>query len=102
MATKNDITGDLIKTKLSDTYADNFDSIFRNSDWDEKRMDVIGSNGNDGEHYEWQKHDGSIECPIDKEATVEVETWTPNKVVNKANNLNWQYVKFYRIIKNEL
>ena len=31
MASKNSITGDLIKTKPSSTYADNFDSIFRPS-----------------------------------------------------------------------
>jgi len=29
MTNKNNITGDLIKTKPSDTYADNFDAIFR-------------------------------------------------------------------------
>ena len=31
MSSKNDVTGDLIKTKPSSTYADNFDSIFRPS-----------------------------------------------------------------------
>jgi hypothetical protein len=29
MATKNDVTGDLIKSKYSDSYADKFDAIFR-------------------------------------------------------------------------
>ena len=29
MATKNPITGDLIKSKYSDSYADKFDAIFR-------------------------------------------------------------------------
>ena len=29
MATKNDVTGDLIKSKYSDSYADRFDAIFR-------------------------------------------------------------------------
>ncbi len=31
MSSKNPITGDLIKSKPSDTYADNFDAIFRPS-----------------------------------------------------------------------
>ena len=30
MATKNEHTGDLIKSKYSDSYADKFDAIFRN------------------------------------------------------------------------
>lgn len=29
MATKNDITGDTIMTKMSDTYRENYDKIFR-------------------------------------------------------------------------
>ena len=32
MATKNPITGDLIKSKYSDSYADKFDAIFRKPD----------------------------------------------------------------------
>ena len=31
MSSKNDVTGDSIKSKPSNTYADNFDSIFRPS-----------------------------------------------------------------------
>jgi hypothetical protein len=79
---KNDITGDEIKSKVSSTYADNYDKIFRKdtvesvdtsanklaqcphypdlcfctgackNGWDEKRIDIIGSNGNEGIHYE--------------------------------------------------
>lgn len=79
---KNDITGDEIKSKVSSTYADNYDKIFRKDtvasvdtsanklaqcpnypepcfctgacqpSWDEKRIDIIGSNGNEGIHYE--------------------------------------------------
>ena len=65
MAARNDITGDLIKTKTgnSDSYADNFDRIFGKKKpkepeqleldfGDEHRIDVIGQNGNTGEHYE--------------------------------------------------
>jgi len=25
--------------------------LFEDTDWDEKRIDIIGSNGNDGDHY---------------------------------------------------
>jgi hypothetical protein len=73
MATRNDITGDLIKSRVSNKqFEDNFDNIFRKKDplcdicgktlnavkecaftgcplnWDEKRADIIGSNGNIG------------------------------------------------------
>lgn len=73
MATRNDITGDLIKSRVNNQqFEDNFDNIFRKKDplcdicgkslsgtkecaftgcplnWDEKRADIIGSNGNIG------------------------------------------------------
>jgi hypothetical protein len=69
MASRNDITGDLIKTKAngdSDAFAEGWDRIFgkkkqplneypdNSTDpekWDESRIDVVGSNGNDGDHY---------------------------------------------------
>ena len=104
----NSVTGDSLVTKVGNKeqqqkYSDNYDRIFKKdaSDWDEKRMDVIGSNGNDGEHYGWQKHDESFNCPVDNNDMIEVETWSPIKVLNKAGNLNWKYVKFYRVIKND-
>lgn len=79
---KNDITGDEIKSKANNkAYEDNYDKIFKRKPqsldaayerrammqglvtkplfdenkevWpDEKRIDVIGQNGNDGDHYE--------------------------------------------------
>jgi hypothetical protein len=60
---RNEITGDKIQTKgvFSKEAEDRFDLIFRKKepternpdpDWDEGRIDVIGSNGNDGLHYE--------------------------------------------------
>ena len=61
MTTTNPITSDALRTKpASDAYRDNYDAIFRkapqpNPDWPEdaeSRMDVIGQNGNNGEHYE--------------------------------------------------
>lgn len=39
-------------------FDESFDNIFgkkklkQDIDWDEKRIDIIGSNGNNGEHYE--------------------------------------------------
>lgn len=71
MATRNDITGDKIQSRVSNkNFEDNFDAIFRKDkqdkstmayppltpdkplepakDWDEKRMDIIGQNGNIG------------------------------------------------------
>ena len=80
MTTRNDITGDLIKSKVnSKEFEDNFDKIFRKKDplcdicgkvlnevkecawtgcplnWDESRVDIIGQNGPTGEHYEEEK-----------------------------------------------
>lgn len=64
MAAINNITGDTIQTKgASQAYRDNYDAIFRrvpqsNPDWPEsaeRRIDIIGQNGNTGEHYETEK-----------------------------------------------
>jgi hypothetical protein len=77
----NSITGDSLISKIGskeqqEKYADGFDRIFRKKDpicnvcgktlaltkecawtgcqlnWDEDRVDIVGQNGNDGEHYE--------------------------------------------------
>ena len=73
MATRNDVTGDLIKSRvISKEFEDNFDRIFKKKDplcdvcgksltatkecaftgcplnWDEARCDIIGQNGNIG------------------------------------------------------
>lgn len=55
MATaKNDVTGDFIRSKpASDMFEENFDRIFRKKK-DESRIDVVGQNGNDGLHYEYE------------------------------------------------
>jgi hypothetical protein len=66
MVARNDITGDKIQTrdKLSKEGEENFETIFGVKkktnggwkppplDWDEDRVDIIGQNGNNGEHYE--------------------------------------------------
>ena len=105
---RNEITGDKLITKgKSKAFDDNFDAIFRKKepterdpdpDWDEGRIDVIGQNGNDGEGYGWVKHDESGNCPTDKNAWIEVETWTAGSFKELAGNLEWKYVKFYRVI----
>lgn len=46
----------------------------------------------------WLKHDGSIECPVDKEAVIQVETWNMHPIITKAYMLHWKSVKFYRVI----
>lgn len=78
MASRNDVTGDLIKSrKNSKEFEDNFDKIFRKNkdplcdvcgktlsskgqecawtgcplNWDETRVDIIGQNGPTGDHY---------------------------------------------------
>lgn len=53
---KNDITGDEIKSKLpSKEYEEGWERIFKQRQldlFDEERIDIVGSNGNNGEHYE--------------------------------------------------
>jgi len=75
MTTYNDITGDKLRSRVNNkSFEENFDAIFRKDktevgypplapnkpvepteDWDEKRIDIIGSNGPTGEHYEGTK-----------------------------------------------
>lgn len=73
MSSYNDITGDKIQSRVNNKqFEDNFEKIFgkkekagvgyppltpnkpveSTEDWDEKRVDIIGSNGNTGDHYE--------------------------------------------------
>jgi hypothetical protein len=47
----NDITGDKLQSKVpSDAYRDNYDRIFGKKE--PSRIDVIGQNGNEGDHYD--------------------------------------------------
>ena len=57
MATaKNDVTGDFIRSKpASDMFEENFDRIFRKKEKkEESRIDIVGQNGNEGLHYEYE------------------------------------------------
>ena len=47
---------------------------------------------------EWQKHDGSEKCPVSPYEMIEVETWASSDFKALAGNLEWKYVKFYRVI----
>lgn len=72
--------------------------------WNEKRMDVVGANGNDGDHYPWLKHDGSGKCPISHDATVIVETYTPripSERKYRAGTLAWHLIKFYKVVDDD-
>jgi hypothetical protein len=50
----------------------------------------------------WKKHDGSHECCELPNSLIEVETYSSQgNYVVKASQLNWQYVKFYRVVEQE-
>ena len=84
MISHNDITGDKIRTKgvFSKEAEDRFDEIFRKKP-------------------EWKKHDGSDTIPEQADAWIEVETWTSESFKELARNLEWKYVKFYRVVDNK-
>jgi hypothetical protein len=49
----------------------------------------------------WIKHDGNGKCPVDINAMVEVETYTPRIPTNTryvAGKIAWHLVKFYRVV----
>jgi len=55
------------------------------SEEDERRMDIIGRNGNDGEHYEedWEVVEEEVVEPDDTEAVVEPDDISDDKVVTR-------------------
>jgi hypothetical protein len=61
MASTNGITGDsLVNKPNSKEYEENYEKIFGKK---KSRIDVIGQNGNDGDHYEYElnKSTGEVE-----------------------------------------
>jgi len=61
MASTNGITGDsLVNKPNSKEYEENYDKIFGKK---KSRIDVIGQNGNSGDHYEYElnKSTGEVE-----------------------------------------
>lgn len=73
MASRNDITGDVLASKRNNSaYRDGWDRIFGKKMpepqgeqlelWPEERIDIIGQNGNDGLHYQVKEEDdGEVE-----------------------------------------
>lgn len=71
MASKNDITGDVLQSRMNNAeFEKNFDRIFRSHLKEHKetheqlaRIDTIGQNGNTGDHYEYElnKSTGEVE-----------------------------------------
>ena len=53
---RNDVTGDFIASKPnSEMFEKNFDLIFRKKEKkEESRIDIVGQNGNEGLHYEYE------------------------------------------------
>ena len=51
---------------------------------------------------EWKKHDESENCPAAFDSLIEVETYTSSgSFIELAANLEWQYVKIYRVIPSK-
>ena len=48
----------------------------------------------------WKKHDGSQQCPEDEWSVIEVETYTASSYTGFAADLEWEYVKFYRVVED--
>lgn len=47
----------------------------------------------------WKKHTETKDCPEALDAWIEVETWAAKgSYIELAGNLDWQYVKFYRVV----
>ena len=52
---RNDVTGDFIASKPnSEMFEQGWDRIFGKKKKEESRIDVVGQNGNDGLHYEYE------------------------------------------------
>ncbi len=47
----------------------------------------------------WKKHDESEVCPVNPDDVVTVETWSPVRATKPASDINWKYVKFYRVVE---
>jgi len=52
---QNDITGDWLHSKPNnEMFEEGWDRIFGKKKKEESRIDVVGQNGNDGLHYEYE------------------------------------------------
>ena len=70
----------------------------KDDDWDEKRMDRIGQNGNDGEHYDkMPDHDevyyeDSLPSAVDDAATAIAESYA-KKEMKEYSGRDWTYME---------
>ena len=52
---RNDVTGDFIVSKPnSNMFEEGWDRIFGKKKKEESRIDIVGQNGNEGLHYEYE------------------------------------------------
>jgi hypothetical protein len=61
---QNDVTGDWLQSKPNnEMFEQGWDRIFGKKKKEESRIDVVGQNGNEGLHYEYQlnKSTGEVE-----------------------------------------
>lgn len=69
---RNDVTGDWLQSKPNnEQFEKNFDLIFGKKEKKQSRIDIVGQNGNDGVHYEYQlnKSTGEVEKVEDGDTT---------------------------------
>lgn len=60
--------------------------------YDEARMDVIGQNGNDGEHYTWVEWPGGVQSPVPPGAPLEVRFRDGKTLLTRsAIGLRWRH-----------
>ncbi len=96
---------DAEEIKTQDEFMENLDNLEKVRDWEaaEKRMEIIGQNGNDGEHYSGLdlNQDGivdqkEIETAIDKIKRLEnrlndpLSSWRSNKIKKEIEELKSQ------------
>jgi hypothetical protein len=61
---QNDITGDWLQSKPNnEQFEKNFDLIFGKKEKKQSRIDIVGQNGNEGVHYEYElnKSTGNVQ-----------------------------------------
>ena len=50
----------------------------------------------------WKKHNGAKQSPEPLDALIAVETWTAGNIVELASKLEWEFVKFYRVLEPKI
>lgn len=47
----------------------------------------------------WKRHDGTGQSPVADDVLVEIETYTMQKSVFSAGDIDWKLVKYFRVVK---